>query len=510
MVRQAVTLVGRDAECHLCLSDDDQIAARHARFEEHGTGVFLSSLSVEHPVERNGEAIQEEVRLVHNDELRIGQTLVQFQYIIAPHSTLRQSPGLLQPATLLIVAAILLLEVGLLLFLVNWPQYIIRPETERADLAFAEKLRAEKEIEKATQSNVASRVDAASSVVTLPGTATKPSDPPSKPISIEAPTAITPSESAPSGPTPPESIVNPPLNPPAIPSPTSSPPEILEVLEEADFTPADTNTVVVDLPPISVTDPRIEDARRMLAEATAAAQFSDYSKASRLLNQIHKALPGFIPAHIEHARLFETRGNLDSAQQRWTQIIGLAPQDSPFHSLAIQERKRLERIQTLQTQTLKILKVSDLASMPRHIRIMETEIKKMPPDSDVAEERKLTSTLKIASQAPIFKDAAIQVFITFYDIDSIGQVRPTRAITTPSPLVLGKAFANRGSIPLEATYVVPRGLRSQEKSETGEKSSYYGYTIHIFAGQILQDAKAKPKKLLKRPIQVLPSTPAPP
>jgi len=502
MVRQAVTLVGHDAECHLCLPDDDQVAPQHAQFEEHGTGVFLSSLSAEHPVERNGEPVQEEVRLVHNDELRIGQTLVQFQYIIAPHSALRQSPGLLQPATLLIAVAILLVEVGLLFFLVNWPKYIIRPETEKVDLAFAEKVRVAKEAEKAAQSNAAPQTIAASSVVTLPGAAAKPNNQPSKPTPVDPPITTTNAKPIASEPTPPDTIVNPPLNPPTVPAPTSSPPEILEVLEEADFTPADTNTIMVDLPPISVTDPRIEDARRMLAEAISAAQFSDYPKANRLLNQIHQAVPGFIPAHIEHAHLFEARGNLDSAHQRWTQILGLAPQDSAFHSLANRERQRLERIQDLQTRALEIPKVSDLASMPRHIRIVSPRIQKMPSDTDIAEMRILTSTLDITSQAPLFKDAAIQVFITFYDIDSNGQVQPTRAITTPSPLALGKAFANRGSVPLEATYVVPRGLRSQEKRETGEKSSYYGYTIHIFAGQILQDANAKPKKLLKRPIQV--------
>ena len=72
--------------------------------------------------------------------------------------------------------------------------------------------------------------------------------------------------------------------------------------------------------------------------------------------------------------------------------------------------------------------------------------------------------------------------------------------STPSPIVLDRAFADRGSVPVSATYVVPRGLRDQEQRETGRRFAFYGYTLHVFAGQILQDAAAKPKKLLDRPI----------
>ena len=57
-------------------------------------------------------------------------------------------------------------------------------------------------------------------------------------------------------------------------------------------------------------------------------------------------------------------------------------------------------------------------------------------------------------------------------------------------------------MPLHATYVVPRGLREQELRETGRRSEFYGYTLHVYAGQTLQDAAAKPKKLLDLPIHV--------
>jgi tetratricopeptide (TPR) repeat protein len=465
VVRQAVTLVGHDAECHLLLPDDPLLAPRHARFEERGTGVYLSSLAADRPVERNGQPVGDTIRLAHNDLLVLGQTRIQFQDIIAPHARLRPSPGLLQPLTLLVAAAILGLELALLVFLVDWQPRIIRPDTEAADIAFAEKNRAARAAEKSLESGTTSTSAAPVSVVTLPGT-----------------------ESGANGKTPQQPKSSPPG------AATSSTPSAIRVLDEADFVPADTNTVVAALPPISAADPAIGEAQRMLAEAASAAQFADYAQAFRILNQIHQNLPGFIPAHVEHGRLLETRGDLDAAQQRWTQILGLAPEGSPFRRQALAERQRLATLQSLQTEILRTPGTPDPSALPRHIRILEPEMQKMPSDAEIAEMRVLNATLELASGAPLFKDAAIQVFVTFYDADTNTQVHVSRVITTPSPVLLGNAFANRRSLPFDATYVVPRGLQANRHA------SYYGYTLHVFAGQILQDADAKPKKLLERPI----------
>ncbi len=272
------------------------------------------------------------------------------------------------------------------------------------------------------------------------------------------------------------------------------------MLDDADFTPANTNTVVADLPPISAADPAIEAAQRMLSEAVSAAQFADNAQAFRILNQIHQNTPGFLPAHVEHARLLETRGDLDAAKQRWTQILGLAPEGSPFRQQAVGERQRLASLQALQTQILQSPGSPDLSAMPRHIRILAPDSQKMPSDSNIAEMRVLNATLELASGAPLFKDASIQVFVTFYDIDANDQIRISQAITTPSPVLLGNAFSTRQTLPFNATYVVPRSLQA------GRQDSYYGYTLHVFAGRILQDAEAKPKKLLDRPIY-FPSSP---
>jgi len=462
VVRQTLTLVGNGADSHLPLPDDPELAPRHARLEERGTGVYVASLCPERPVLLNDRPVSTEVRLAHGDRLTFGQTLVEFQDIIAPHQRLRPSHGLLQPAALLVGAAIVALELGLLAFLIDWPRRIIRPETEAEDLARGEEARAALAAERAAETGTVASAGA-SSVAVLPGSAPG-----------AAGGGVT--------------------NADAPPTPVS------EMLAQADFQPADTNLALIELPPISAADPAIAAAQRNLAEAAAAAQFADYARAFRLLNQIHQDLPAFLPAHVEHARLLEARGNLDEAYRRWGVVLGVAASGSSFRTRAERERQRLAELRELQSRIPQTPAAAAPGTWPRQVRIGNPQLQRMPADEDVAEMRVLDAELALAPDAKLFSNAAIQVFVTFYDADPDGSVRPTHALVSPSPIALGQAFADRRSAPLHATYVVPRGLREQELRATGNRSEFYGYAIHVFAGQTLQDAVAKPKKLLDLPI----------
>ena len=464
VVRQTLTLVGNDPDCHLALPDDPELAPRHARFDERGTGVYLTNLYPPSPVRLNDAPVSTEVRLAHGDRLTFGQTVVEFQNIIAPHQRLRPSHGLLQPMAALVSAAIVVVELALLAFLVDWPRRIIRPETEAEDLARGEEVRAARAAEKAAETGTVAAAGAPS-VAVLPGTAPNP---------------------AAAGAT----------NAAAAPSPAS------DLLAQADFTPADTNFALIEPPPISAADPAIATAQRTLAEAIAAADFADYARAFRLLNQIHHDVPGFLPAHVEHARLLEARGRLDDAYQRWGVVLGLATEGSPGRLRAGRERRRLAELRELQSRIPQTPAAAEPGRLPRQVRIASPQLQKLPADEDVAEMRVLDAELALAPDAKLFKNAAIQVFVTFYDVDPSGDVRPTRALVPTSPIALGQAFADRRSVPLHATYVVPRGLREQELRETGRQSEFYGYALHVYAGQILQDAAAKPKKLLDLPIHV--------
>lgn len=473
VVRQTLTLVGTDPDCHLALPDDPDLAPRHARLDERGTGVYLTNLCPARPARINDAPVATEVRLAHGDRLTFGQTAVEFQNIIAPHRRLRPSHGLLQPMAALVSAAIVVVELALLAFLVDWPRRIIRPETEAEDLARVEEVRAARAAEKAAETGTVAAA-AAPSVAVLPGTAPGPAALPGGATNAAA----------------------------AAPSPAS------DLLAQADFTPADTNFALIEPSPISAADPAIAAAQRTLAEATAAADFADYARAFRLLNQIHHDTPGFLPAHVEHARLLEARGRLDDAYQRWGVVLGLAAEGSPGRLRADRERRRLAELQELQSRIPQTPAAAESGRLPRQVRIGTPQLQKLPADEDVAEMRVLDAELALAPDAKLFKNAAIQVFVTFYDVDPTGAVRPTRALVPTSPIALGQPFADRRSAPLHATYVVPRGLREQELRETGQPSEFYGYTLHVYAGQILQDAAAKPKKLLDLPIHVPAPAPA--
>ncbi len=466
VVRQNLTLVGHAADCHLTLPDDDLLAPRHARFEVRGTGVYLASLDPDRAVERNGAPVRDVVRLVHGDRLVLGRTAVVFQDPVSAPERLRTSPGLLQPVAVAVAAAIVGFELLLLAFLVDWPARLIRPETEARDIARAEALRAERAAELNAETGGVAQAAAPAVAVNLPGTAPVAATNPAAPANAAAP---------------------------------ASP--IVQMLDEAAaFEPAQTNASLADLPPVSGADPAIATAQRLLAEAVAAAQFADSATAFRLLDQIHHDAPGFLPAHVERARLLEARGDLDAAQQRWSQILGLAPPDSPFHALATQQRQRLAALQDLQTHVLNSADGLDLATLPRHVRLLPATVQKTPPDADIAEMRILNGALELAPDERLFQDAVLQVFVTFYDADTNGHVQVSRAITTPSPFILRNAFADRPRVEFDATYVVPRGFREQELRDTGRRLEFHGYTLHVFAGRILQDAVARPKKLLDLPI----------
>ena len=462
VVSQAVALAGRDSSCHLVLSGDDRIAPRHVRLEENATGIFVSALSPQHPVRVNGNDIfDSSAKLRHGDVVEIGQTLVQFQNIIAPHQRLRQSHGLLQPATILFAAAILCVEAALLFFLVDWPSRLIRPATEARDISIAESLRAASGA-KTKSDGSATPPSKDSVVVKMPGTSS----------SVSSNSDDVPSDPA------------------------------HQVLQVADFAPANTNSSIAILPAVSAADSRIEDAQRLLAQASSAAGFADYSTATRILNQIHQMEPGFLPAHVQHARLLEARGDLGGALQRWALVLGTAPENSQFRKQAAEERDRLFRLRDAQTQIADRPAVANLDQLPRHVRVVSSDIQRLPADSDVAEMRVLSIELASPPDSPLYKNAVLQVFVTFYDLLPDGQTRPTRAIVTPSPIVVESPFASGRSLSIEATYVVPRGLRSQERNAAGESPAFYGYTIHAFAGKNLQDAFGKPRKLLDLPLYV--------
>ncbi len=458
VVRQAVTVIGSAPDCHLILDSGEQLAARHARLEETSSGVMLEALSPDHPVLLNGRPLEAPGPLAHDDLIELGCLPLIYQTIVPPRRRLRHTPGLLQPTTFLAIVALLVLQGFLLVFLHDWQEHLLDPITETVDIAYhAAKLK-EAEI-LATQTNAATN---------------------GKDTHAEADPADKARQSG------------------AGDQATS---ELQNILAEANFPAVETNNALDTLPQISAADPRIQQAQRLLAEAAAAADFTDYTRAIQLLDQIHQLHPGFIPAHEEHARISERRGDFEGARQRWGLLVGLAAPDSAEALNAREQIERLDNLRVLQTQLLHDSFTADLDNLPRDIRIVSSpDLKRQPTDADLAEMRTLDVTLERSTAQRLFPDARIQIFITFYDRAGEAPPQPTRAITTPSPIVLG-AFSKL-SFPavFEATYVLPAGMNHVSDHPGAPAPAFYGYTIHVFAGQILQDAFAKPTRLLEQPI----------
>ncbi len=482
MVRQAVTVLGQAPQCHLILDDDDGVALQHARLEEKPDGVYITPLTEEHAVQVNGGDIAAEQLLRHGDTFTVGRTTIQYQEIIAPSSkAMRPYGGVLQPFTWLLIFGLLIMEVLLFVFFAQWEKHLLKPAIEQADLAYAEQMRIQlQEDEKGTSA----QTEESSSVVSLPGAGVLEAEAP-RPESREGVAEDTETKSG--------NGVDAPAPPSAVPV------EILEALSEADFTPVDTNTVLFELSEVVIPDPIVEEAQRLLAEASTAVQFADHAKATKALNHIYSIAPDFIPAYMEHAQLLEVRGDLEAARDRWTKILELTEEESIDYQKAMDKLEALQQRQTLKKNIQKTSKPT-VAGLPQQIKISGPSIRKMPADSDIAEMRVLNATLELAADAAAVRNENLQLFVTFYDRVGEGDPVPTRAITTPSPIHFTAPFTRSSVLTFDATYIVPRGLRATERRETGQQSSYYGYTLHVFAGQVLQDAFARPKRLLDLPI----------
>ena len=466
-VRRASMLVGSGAECDLALPGGENVAERHARFEENAAGVFLCGLDPERPVVLNGAAVEGNACLRDGDVLVIGGTAILFRRggMDAPRKRLRVSHGLIQPSAALLSVVLVAFEVLMLRFLIVWPYEVISYQTEKADQENAEILRAQltEEEERAK----AEAEERKSSALALPG---------STGGSAAAGTAGAAGKGGGDG------VAEPPAE--------NSTAVALEVLTSADFEPASPETDLENLPPISAADPRIADAQRMLAQADAAAQFADYPAAERLLQQLHKAAPGFLPAYEEHAKMLESQGRFADALLRWRQLRGLARDGSPSRMRANEGIARVEGILAVRKAPRGRAETLPLRGAAK---IDEPEVVKLPDggDLDVVEMRVLRTAVQLdAEAAALPAKSALRLEIDFFDISPDGTI--SKSVAPGLPVMLEVPGKLPARLPVDNyTYVVTRGQRARTPGE------YYGCRLRLYAGDRLLDERAKPAKLLK-------------
>lgn len=508
LVRQASAVVGSAKGCTIRLREKECPLPQACRLEKKPDGVVAVALSADCPLLLNGVGLEGEGVLKHGDVLSVGGVELQYQDIIPPGGPrLKPGGGILGPITGLAILLIIGAELALLGVTTNWPKYLIEENIEKIDIAYAAKqrqLRGEKDPEE-NKEQKEKKVDA-SSIIVMPGTSlgeTKTDAPETAAVPAPVPPADAEGggDEAGAGKTAPPSDGTAGAGTTALADLTE---ELREALDGADFERAEIGDIMEGVPKATGYEPIQDSLETLLTEAKTAAQFSDYPRAFQLLNQLHQTAPGYLPAHMYHAQLLEARGELDEAYRRWKQLMGLAGEDDEMRAQIVQAGRRLQQRIRLRKNIGGYAGV-DPAKLPGGMRIESPTMQKMPADSEIAEMRILRG--KIVPGTGVAPDAELLLFITFYDQVPGGSPVPTRALVSPSPMNLAAAGANASGAPtFEATYIVPAVPHADggrgTASGTSYSSIYYGYTLHLFADGVLQDACAKPARLLSLPIHV--------
>ena len=506
LVRPSSAVIGSAKGCAVRLREKECPVPQVCRLEKRPDGVAAIALDEEFPLILNGTRLEGEGLMRHGDVLSIGELDLEYQDIIPPGGPrLNPGGGVLGPITWLAILLIAAAEMALLGVTCNWPKYLIVENIEKIDIAYAEKqrqLRGETEPEDGKEEK--KKPDAAS-IIVMPGASlgTDPKTNAAASASGAAPDGEGETGGADTG-----------AGNAGAGAPGSGLPDVPEALREAldgaDFERAEIGDVLSGLPAEAVYDPVRENIESLLTEAKAAAQFSDYPRAFMLLNQIHQMAPGYLPAHMYHARLLESRGDLEAAYRRWKQLLGLVGKDSEERAEILQAGRKLQQRLRLQKNVSGYAGV-DPETLPRRLRIEPPSMQKMPADQEIAEMRILRGKI-VQGEAPANGNgagaaeegpASVQLFVTFYDQEPGGTIVPTRALVSPSPMYLAAGGANSGgALAFEATYIVPSVRRADTQELMPHSSIYCGYALHLFADGVLQDAYAKPDRLLSLPIHV--------
>ena len=134
----------------------------------------------------------------------------------------------------------------------------------------------------------------------------------------------------------------------------------------------------------------------------------------------------------------------------------------------------------------------------RKVRVVSVEQNRFPSNDASDEMRVLNISLVMGANAgDVFGDY-VGIKVTFYDeVGDTGMAMPSRVQTSTSPIRLAKrAWRPDANYLVTATYLVPKGFRTQYQKKTGARTKYYGYVIEVYYRDQLQDIYAQPKTLL--------------
>ena len=142
----------------------------------------------------------------------------------------------------------------------------------------------------------------------------------------------------------------------------------------------------------------------------------------------------------------------------------------------------------------------------RVIRVLNVEQSRFPSSDDFDDMRTFNIVLSLINPRADVAKADIRIEMVFYDEDqNDGRVLPSRSVGAIKSLRPTQAWGSDRRCAVNATYVLPKGERAKNKA-AGYDERYYGFTVHVFYRDQLQDEWALPHGLLKQAAEDASST----
>jgi pSer/pThr/pTyr-binding forkhead associated (FHA) protein len=499
-VHQGSILIGRDPECHIHLTDDDEVSRKHAVLEERPDGVYIVDAGSLNRFTVNDQEVRE-ARLRKNDIIQLGKTRIMFQSMEAQVASEARRVGLVQRLTVASVALILLLELSFLVGLSIWHNEGFQAAPPASVTA--------------TQAVATVSAPVPSNTVTTPSEDTAVledaqarlneleqhlSDPTNTLAGTEGETASVSEEIR------------------QLRQDVADIREKVQDLEASTNGVAPTGTtaiVMTEEPPLTVVDPDAleKKARQMLEEAQRQAKSMNLIQADQTLERIQIMAPDFLPAYVERAQLFERRGLLKKSGEQWTLVMNKSL-GTPLYQQAASERIRIARMDMIRTALKSSSRRDDeesLSKLPRDIRILSIEHQKFPNNDQFDEMRLLRITLKVKPGEDGLFGSDVYVVVNFFDqAKNSGQISLSEVVVPKNALTLDGQLDGGDQRVLTAAYIVPKGFRTTERMKRGEEHRFYGYSVRVLYRDSLQDEDAKPRSLLREAIEAPNPPPAEP
>ena len=245
-----------------------------------------------------------------------------------------------------------------------------------------------------------------------------------------------------------------------------------------------------------------EQAKRTLSQAQAQIAQGKLAEADLILSRMQSVYSDYLPAYAERATLFERRGLRDAARYQWMEILQRATDtENPATGRAAAALARLA-LQDFPKHPPPappdpVLQPTVASSPVEKIRILSTDMRRLPETLDSDEVRILQIQIELERGSPAIRREDVEIRVTFYDrTEHDGRVRPSQAkINSPSLALDGSLWTPPTVQQVTATYVIPHGFRRREQQTLGGRNAYFGFAVEVLVRNTLKARLVKPAQL---------------